>query len=66
MSARVTIDLDTSDPSSFAVVVDVTGDLSTLETIGLLEAAKRQYLNTKHIQGPVASQTPTPAPTPES
>jgi hypothetical protein len=48
------------------VVVDVTGDLSTLETIGLLEAAKRQYLNTKHIQGPVAAQTPTPAPTPES
>lgn len=64
MSARIVIELDDGDGDGddFGVSVAVTGNLSTLEAIGLFEVGKAQHLASKHSQGPTAwvEQTPTP------
>lgn len=60
MKGRIVIELDDTG-GDFGITVDVSGDLDTMQAIGLLEIAKAQHLASKHTQGPpaYAEQTPT-------
>ncbi len=51
MNGRIVIELDDAN-GAFGVSVDVTGDLDTLQVIGLMEAAKLQHLQSKRTPGP--------------
>jgi hypothetical protein len=61
VKGRIVIEVrETED--EFGVEVNVTGELSVLEALGLMEIAKLQHLQSKHTQGPTLFQEQAPWP----
>jgi hypothetical protein len=58
MTRRIVIEVQNGDNGNFDVSVDVSGELNTLEAIGLMEIAKEQHRSSKLMPGPTVYQTP--------
>jgi hypothetical protein len=54
---KVTEDLDAQEMD----IVITTPDMPTVEVIGLMEMAKKQYIESRHTTGPTTYQAPTDA-----
>lgn len=59
MKARIVIELH-DEGGEFGISVDITGELDTMQAIGLMEIAKAQHLASKHTRGPVVSYGQAP------
>lgn len=60
MSGRIVITLDDDGDQDIAVEVAVSGDLSTVQAVGLMEIAKLQHLESKKTPGPTVHIEQTP------